>query len=291
VVAGSAAAAGVEVAVNCSSSDQTRQDEAVAGRRGLIRLVVGAGHDSRVGRVHLVAAMDRLLEHLLQLPVQALDFPPVLAREIPATKTEHLEIKADVCKDGPACQVACSVSARGAEEWQWSSDHSLAAGDPEVAAGARSEPLQLLDEAEDALAEVVAGVELGACDDVTGEPRHVRAHLHLVPPVPRRRLPQSSRRLPRALRHVRHPAPQPVRHERRRAHVAPFAISRPRPMKCFAPCRCSHDLPFARACRDDRSSRTIPASVTHTRGSLPYQYTNSFPAAPPGQLRRSRRRQ
>uniref|UniRef100_A0A0A9BHD1 CYP735A5 n=1 Tax=Arundo donax TaxID=35708 RepID=A0A0A9BHD1_ARUDO len=50
-------------------------------------------------------------------------------------------------------------------------------------------------------------------------------------------------------------------------------------MKCLVPCRCSHDLPVTCACLDDSSSRTIAASVRHTRGSLPYQYTNSLPYA------------
>jgi len=49
-------------------------------------------------------------------------------------------------------------------------------------------------------------------------------------------------------------------------------------MKCLVPWRCSHDLPVTCACLDDSSSRTMPTSVTHTRGSLPYQYTNSLPA-------------
>jgi len=102
--------------------------------------------------------------------------------------------------------------------------YSLAARDPEVAAGARRQPLQLLDEVEDALPGVVAGVELGAGDDVAGEPRHVRAHLHLVAGA-RHRLTQRARRLPGALRHVPHPATEPVGHERRRHHVA---LVRPR---------------------------------------------------------------
>ena len=77
--------------------------------------------------------------------------------------------------------------------------------------------------------------------------------------------------------YFQHPAPELVGHEGGGDHVAPLAMSRPRPMKCLVPCRCNHDLPVTCAGFDDSSSRTMPASDTHTRGSLPYQYTNRLP--------------
>ena len=100
--------------------------------------------------------------------------------------------------------VAVQPPLQGGAEESINGGDSLAAGDPEVAAGAGGEALELLDEEEDPLAGLVARVELGARDHVAGEPRHVRADLHLVP-GPRHRLPQRPHRLPRALHHVPHP--------------------------------------------------------------------------------------
>jgi hypothetical protein len=67
---------------------------------------------------------------------------------------------------------------------------------------------------------------------------------------------------------------------------APLAMRTPRPMKCLVPWRCSHDLPVALAAYlDDRNSLICAASVRHRRGSLPYQYTNDFPAAQHARVR------
>ena len=89
--------------------------------------------------------------------------------------------------------------------------HSLAAGDLEVAAGAHDEALQVLEETEDELSGIIARVELGARDDVAGEPSHVPADLHLAtPPAAERRrrrqrcLLERTDRLLCALHHVTH---------------------------------------------------------------------------------------
>ncbi|CAA6664832.1 unnamed protein product [Spirodela intermedia] len=61
---------------------------------------------------------------------------------------------------------------------------------------------------------------------------------------------------------------------------SPLAISSPRPIKCFEPCCCSHDLPEAWVYFDDSSSFIISVSVRHILGSLPYQKINLFPDQP-----------
>jgi hypothetical protein len=85
-----------------------------------------------------------------------------------------------------------------------------------VAAGARGEALQVLEETEDELSGIIARVELGARDDVAREPSHVPADLHLAtPPAARRRrrrcILKRPDRLLRALHHVTHASLQYAR--------------------------------------------------------------------------------